>query len=298
MYDIGGVVRDEMEALMKHLALPASPWWDHVPTAFEPELSHPTQVQLRLDSSFLALVLRSHFSSLRHRCYQLLAERSLSFAVASGCERISRRHPDAAWLLKLGVTGNEPHAKLYFDLRHNLEELGDMLLDLGLDQATGLRAAEGLLAATGAEKLRCLSVAPGRPLRAELYVSRPPEPGGAANSLRALGRLVGMESDETFEALVELHPRLSLAGRQRYAVGVDGDGLRDGIKVSYADVDAGGVAALLDALTPAPVMARRRFVIANRELASEGLDHVSVRLRSGRPAHITAYYNRSYAAVA
>lgn len=298
MYDVGGACRSELEKLLQRHGMTPADWWAQVPEVFEPELSHPTQVQVRLDSGFAALILRSHFGSLRTRCYHLLAERSLSFTVASACERISRRHPEDAWMLKLAISGAEPYAKLYFDRRLTLQELEPIATDLGLSTKSVMAAAEKLLEATGADRLRCISVAPGGPVRVELYASCHGELGGDRDTLQALADLTRASYDPSFEALAAAHTSLSGRGRQRYSIGLDGRGVREGLKAGYTDMSESTLAKAIELLTPAPLIAQRRLRTAREVLGSETVDHLSVRLRPGRPIHVTTYFNRTWAGVA
>lgn len=298
MWDVGSSCRADIGRFLDELGLKPASWWDQIPNVFEPELASPTQVQVRLDAGFVALGLRSHYGSLRLRCYRLLGDDSLDFSVASGCERLSKRFPEDAWGLKLAISGIGARAKFYLDRRLTLDEMEGVAEDLGLPPRTLIRATRDLLEAAQTDRLRWLSVASGDPMRVELYTSCPERPGGATDILEAVGDRTRMLDDPSLEALMEAHRRLASAGRQRYCIGVDGRGIRDGLKTGYEDVRAEDLKHLLDAVAPAPAIAQRRMRITNGSLGSDLMDHVSVRLRPGMPAHITAYYNRTWASVA
>jgi hypothetical protein len=222
----------------------------------------------------------------------------LSFAVASGCERISKRHPEAAWLLKLAVSGQQPHAKLYLDRKLSLDELESVAADLSVPTGAVLDAARTLLNATGAQQLRCLSVAPGEPLRLELYASRRGGLEGSLDSLHAVAEGARMIYDPSFEALRDVHAELSVGGKQRFSLGVDGRGIRVGFKVGYSDMSARALAEALNVLPPAPALAAFRLKVSGEFFGHSAFDHLSVRLKADRPIHLTAYFNRQWAAVA
>lgn len=298
MFDTARLFRDETESLMNALSISPAPWWSEVPRVFSFELGDPVQLQLRLDASFIAVIVRSHLPSMRTKLYGLLKHGGLDFAVATRCEALAKRFPDVPWTAKLAVTGGDVHAKLTLDHRLKYDDIGGVFEALGLSPALGERAAEKLLTAVGGNTLRQITIASGRPVRVELYASRPPEPGGAATTLDALGDRLELLEDPEFLMLREVHGTVSRFGRQRYTVGVDGSGLRPGLKVSYADVPVSVLMTAVAPLSQAPAMTVRRLKVSSQKLGIQLPDHISFRLRPDRPAHITVYFNRLYAQVA
>ena len=298
MHPAGTTFRKELGVLMEALAISPGDWYPNVATLFEHELSHPIKVQLRLDASFLAVVARSHLASVRSRLYRVLGDEFLDFQVASACENVSKRFPEAAWLVKLSLSGQGPHAKLALDRRLDLTELEGVLECLKVPVDKGISATAALLDSVGVDTVRRVSASPGRPIRVEVYAEHEAEPGGGASVIEALAAQTGLEGDSALAALREHHQTMCRYGQQRYTIGFDENGLRNGLKIEYADVPAADLGVLIDALIPAPTMARRRLQVVGRTLALKVLDHVSVRLRSELPVHMTAYFNRSYAAVA
>ena len=297
MYDVARLFRDEVRGLIERLNIEPSYWWGEVIDLFLPEITRAAQLQVRLGLGAIALVVRSEVDSVRTRCYNLLGEHGLDFAVATGCERISELFPDAGWLLKIGLTGREPHSKLFCDRRLSLTELERVLDVLDLP-ASAIEGASALLHATGREAFRFFSVAPGSPVLLELYSARNPEPGHAPATLSELRDLVGFTDDPRAADLVQMHPALARHGRQRYSVELDGAGLRQGLKVEYSDTPVPSLSQLTEALSPSPALARRRLDITARHLGMAVADHVAVRLRADEATQLSVYFNRLYAAVA
>jgi hypothetical protein len=297
LYDVARLFRDEVRALMDRLNIEPAEWWTEVVDLFLPEIKRAAQLQIRLGLGGIALVVRSELRNVRTRCYSILGERGLDFTVATGCERISYLFPDAGWLLKIGLSGIEPHSRLFCDVRPTLDELTRVLMLLDLPPS-GRDAGAALLAATGAQRFRYFSVAPGDPLTLELYASREPESSREPSTLLELGALTGLRGDPRLEALCEMHAVMAPHGRQRYSIEIDGAGVLKGLKVEYSDTPMSAMAELVDELSASPVLARRRLELAARQMAMNVADHMTVRLEAQGPAQLSVYFNRLFSAVA
>jgi hypothetical protein len=200
--------------------------------------------------------------------------------------------------LKAAISGDLPHAKLSLERILTREETLEALRILDIPRGSALQALEALEEMTGHSEVRRISLSPGKPIRVEIFAEHDPVPGGGARIPGIFGAMTGLLEDADLLALVEAERDLVHNGRQAFVLGLDSRGIRKGLKVEYANVPADVVGPLLHALTSAPMFAERRLHIAQRLLAPSTLDHLSVRLRSGRPAHITGYFARSYVAVA
>jgi len=287
-----------MERLLEALRVGEAAWLRDIGHVFEPELSEPMQVQIRIDASLVAVTLKSNHTSIRSRFYGLMGDQALNFAAAAGCERLGRAFPDGNWRVKLAVSGEAPHAKLYMERPMDSTEIVEAASCLLVEKDVVLGASQLLMEVAETDYIERISAAPGHPIRMELYTSRGPAPGGGSRFHDQLKVPTGLEDCPSLHELARVHGDLCQFGRQRYMIAVDGRGRRDGLKVEYSDVPIEVLGPIINVLTEAPMMAQRRLTISQRTLAMEVLDHLSVRLRVGRPPHLTAYFNRSFAAVA
>ncbi len=285
--------------LMAALGVSESPWLEQAGELFESELSGHVQYQVRLDASFVGLVLRSTGGDIRAHLYSLLAERLLDFQVASRCEDLAKGFPDAPWLGKVSLSGGDLHAKLYLDSPLSFEELEEALPLVEVPTTVGLQAAKSMVDALGGgEGVTRLSASPGEPVRVEVYGEKAQEPGGGESPLEELFAMTGLEGDPNALALVDLHQEMARSGDQRYVVAMDGRGIRDGFKVEYTRPAIDAVYRLIEAFVPGPIFAERRLKSAMEALGSPPVDHVSVRLRPRRPVHLTVYFRRNFRGVA
>ena len=298
MFGVGQAFRGEAKRLMETMGLVESPLFKDVSTLFERELSQSLTMQLRFDASFLAVLVRSDAPDLRSRLYSLLGSHNIDFPVASGCENIAREFPHSQWGLKAAISGELPHAKLSLDRVLDRDEVLEALAILDIPKGSSIQALEALEEMTGTTQIRRLSLSPGKPIRVELFAEHDPTPGGSARIPQVLGAMTGLTDDPDLASLVRLDRDLVQHGKQAFVVGLDSRGIRQGLKVEYANVPTEGVEPLLAEMTSAPMFAQRRLQIARRELSIPFLDHLSVRLRSGRPAHLTGYFARSHVSVA
>jgi len=298
MYGVGDAFRNEARSIMETMGLVESPLFRDVSTILERELSQPIKLQMRLDASFLAVVVRSLLPDLRARLYALLGSHSIDFPVASGCENIARAFPHAEWGLKAALSGELPHAKLSLEKSLSREEALEALRIVDIPHGSSVEALDALQSMTGEGTVRRMSFSPGKPIRVEVFSEWDPGPGGGTRIARVLGGLTGMFVDADLDALVEADRELVHFGRQAFVLGLDSRGIRKGLKVEYSNVPVDVIAPLLGKFTQAPMFAIRRLQIAQRELGLNTLDHLSIRLRAGRPAHLTAYFARSYVSVA
>lgn len=289
---------EEAKLLLETLGVQEAPWLSRTSSLFGAELRSPSQFQVRLDASFVGLVVRSVGADIRSHMYALLSESHLDFQVASRCEDLAKLYPDAGWMGKISLSGADMHAKLFMEQILNLEEVAAVLSVLEVPGDVGRHVAEGMLGALGISDIHRISASPGEPVRAEIYGYRGDEPGGGVNSLPALLEMAQLSEEPEAEALLELHQGGSRIGGQRYVVGMDGRGMRTGLKVEYTEPSSEFMEALVHALVPGPIFGMRRLKNTQVALGGQEVDHVSVRLRPGRPAHLTVYFDRSFLSVA
>ena len=265
---------------------------------FRTELRATSQFQVRLDASFVGVVVRSQGGDIRSHMYALLADRHLDFQVASRCEDLAKRFPDAPWMAKVSLGGTELHAKLFMDYPLSVQDAADALTLLEVPADVGGSVADTFAQCLGIDHIQRLSASPGEPVRAEIYGEREQSPGGGENPLPALLQMTGLEGDPGAEDLLRVHENGARLSGQRYVVGLDGRGMRKGLKVEYTHPCDSVMEELIEAFVPAPIFGQRRLKNTMGALGLQPVDHVSVRLRPGRPPHLTVYFDRSFLSVA
>jgi len=288
----------EAKLLLKTLGVQEAPWLNRASDLFRTELRATSQFQVRLDASFVGLVVRSQGGDIRSHMYALLADRHLDFQVASRCEDLAKRFPDAPWMAKVSLGGAELHAKLFMDQPLSVRDTTDALSLLEVPPDVGGSVADTLVQTLGITQVRRLSASPGEPVRAEIYGGRDQMPGGGENPLPGLLQMTGLEGDPSAAELLRVHDEGARHSRQRYVVGLDGRGMRKGLKVEYTHPTDAVMNELIEAFVPAPIFGQRRLKNTMGALGGQSVDHVSVRLRPGRPPHLTVYFDRSFLSVA
>ena len=288
----------EARLLLKTLGVQEAPWIDRAANLFSAELRAMSQLQVRLDASFVGLVVRSSGADIRSHMYSLLADHHLDFQVASRCEDVAKRFPNAPWMAKLSLGGTELHAKLYMDTELSLADTAEALELFEVPSDVGSSVATEFARTLGNETIKRLSAAPGEPIRAEIYGERNSVFADGSDPLQAIASMTGLADDAMVAQLLEVHDKCSRAGKQRYVVGLDGRGMRTGLKVEYTNPSSEVMGVLIDSFVPAPIFGQRRLKNTQEALGGQPVDHVSVRLRPGRPAHLTVYFDRSFLSVA
>ena len=279
---------DDSRAVLSTLGVSEADWLKRLSSLFESELRSACQFQVRLDASFsggCSEEYRRRYSKPRLLAVVRLPSEFSCGVSMRGCgETVSGGSLDGQGLTR----GNDLHAKLYLDRVMNIEETVEALEILDVpsgvaDPITRAFSKRWKGAIFGGYRLLL-----DLQFEQRSTVKNPPYPEGIRPRWRRCWKWPGWgmmrvgNDSRRFMVLFRSKPA-TVRCRPR------SERNRSGLKVEYTSPEALVIERLVSAFVPAPLFGMRRFQNACSALGSNAVDHVSVRLRPGRPAHLTVF---------